>query len=73
MTKMTTTKTMYVIFVGGRIARTNDENPSPMLFASRRHAARVIRWLGLTLTRIAEATEEQIAEGDFCEAKSDDE
>ena len=64
---MTTTETMYVIFVSGKIQATNDENPSPLLCRSKAHAKRVIAWLGFVRTKIVEATEEQVAEGDYCE------
>ena len=65
---MTQTKTMYVLLHGGRPEPQIDEDKRPMLFVSRAHAGRVIRWLGLVGRSIATATEEMFASGEIVRA-----
>lgn len=52
----------------GRVDRINDEIQNYAIYASRRHAMRVIHWLGLTDRIIREASQDEIDSGMFCTA-----
>ena len=55
---------MFVLVSARRgVEQSNDLDKSPMLFRSREHALRVIRWLGLVGRKIRVAEPEEIASG----------